>query len=511
MRHLSSRRILAAAAALSLAALPSFAAEPLKIRLSWVVTPPVLNPVLFAAPGVIRHHGISYTVESLHFQGTPPMITALATGDLDIGTLGFSSVPTAVLVDADGRPVRPAILWLDVRADVEARALEARLGPGGAEAIGGNRTHAYFLGPKLAWLKAHEPRSIERSALILPSHGFVVMRLTGEAVCDASVAMLCAPLFDVRAHVWSQAGAGAVGIDRATLPRIVSSREVVGRVTHEASEVTGLREGTPVVGGGGDFAAAALGSGVVDEGQLGLMLGTAGNLLIPMAEPRFDTRLINSHHVGVDRWLALGGTLCGAALEWFRAACACGASWDTLEDEVAGVAEAPSDLLVLPYFQGERTPIWNEKARAVIFGANLTHGRAHLYRALLEGIALGFKHALRVAESGGLRLGEVVATNGAGRSAALRQILCDALGVPLSWSDDSGGTVRGAAALAALGVGVLPDVAGLRRWLDVGPVRVRHVPQPRAQERLPPSRVDAPSLHSHRCCASLLPGRPARR
>jgi xylulokinase len=403
----------------------------------------------------------------------------------DIAGVGVTGqAPTAVLVDADGRPVRPAILWLDVRADVEARALEARLGPGGSETIGGNRTHPYFLGPKLAWLKAHEPRAFERSALILPSHGFVVMRLTGEAVCDASVAMLCAPLFDARAHVWSQAGAGAVGVDPATLPRIVSSHHVVGRVTHKASGLTGLREGTPVVGGGGDFAAAALGSGVVDEGQLGLMLGTAGNLLIPIVEPRFDNRLINSHHVGVERWLALGGTLCGAALEWFRGACACGVSWETLEDEVARVAEAPSDLLVLPYFQGERTPLWNEKARAVIFGANLTHGRAHLYRALLEGIALGFKHALRVAESGGLRLGEVVATNGAGRSAALRQILCDALGVPLRWSDDSGGTVRGAAALAAIGVGVLADVAALGPWLDAGPARLRHVPQPRSQERL---------------------------
>jgi xylulokinase len=398
-----------------------------------------------------------------------------------IGVVG--QAPTAVLLDADARPVRPAILWLDVRADVEARMLESRLGPGGVEAIGGNRSHAYFLGPKLAWLQAHEPRALERTALILSSHAFIVLRLTGEATCDASVGMLCAPLFDASARGWSKLGARAVGVDLAKLPRIASAADVVGHVTKRAAQLTGLREGTPVVAGGADFAAAALGSGVIEEGQVGLMLGTAGNLLVPMTEPRFDTRLIHSHHVGVERWLAIGGTLCGAALDWFREACASGASWETLEDEVTGVDD-PSGLIVLPYFQGERTPIWNEKARAVIFGANLTHRRAHLYRALLEGIALGFKHAARVAEESGVRLVDVVATNGAGRSGVLRQILCDALGVPLEWTDDGGGTVRGAAALAGLGTGALSDVEALRPWLPCGVARVRHVPEPRSQARL---------------------------
>ncbi len=401
-----------------------------------------------------------------------------------IGVVG--QAPTAVLVDANARPVRPAILWLDVRAEAEARAIESRLGPGVAEAIGGNRSHAYFLGPKLAWLRTHEPRALDGAALIVPSHTFIVLRLTGEAACDASTAMLCTPLFDAHVRDWSALGAKAVGVDPAKLPRIAPAHAVVGHVTREAGELVGLREGTPVVAGGGDFAAAALGSGVIEEGQVGLMLGTAGNLLIPMAAPHFDTRLIQSHHVGVERWLALGGTLCGAALEWFRETCASGADWEILESEVARLDDPASDLMVLPYFQGERTPIWNAKARAVIYGADLTHGRAHLYRALMEGIALGFKHAARVAEEGGIRLGEVVATNGAGRSGVLRQILCDALGAPLAWADDAGGTVRGAAALAALGTGLVSDGAPLRSWFQrsEGAALVRHVPQPRSQARL---------------------------
>jgi xylulokinase len=398
-----------------------------------------------------------------------------------IGVVG--QAPTAVLVDGNAKPVRPAILWLDVRADEEARALESRLGPGGAEAIGGNRSDAYFLGPKLAWLKAHEPRALEAASLIIPSHAFVVLQLTGEAACDPSVGMLCAPLFDASTQRWSEVGARAVGVDMAKLPCIASATAIAGHVTPRASQRTGLRPGTPVVTGGGDFAAAALGAGVIDEGQVGLMLGTAGNLLVPMTAPRFDTRLIQSHHVGVDRWLALGGTLCGGALEWFREACASGASWETLEDEVAKVAEPTSDLMVLPYFQGERTPIWNARARAVIFGADLTHGRAELYRALIEGVALGFKHAARVAEENGVRLAEVVATNGAGRSGVLRQTLCDALGVPLGWVDDAAGTVRGAAALAALGTGVVSDLSALRVWSERA-ARTKHLPEPRSVARL---------------------------
>jgi xylulokinase len=403
-----------------------------------------------------------------------------------IGVTG--QTPTAVLVDDAGRPVRPAILWLDVRAGAEARAIDHDLGPGGAGAIGGNAMHAYYLGPKLAWLKAHEPQSLEAAALVLQSHAFIVLRLTGEAVCDPSAAMLCAPLFDARSRAWSADGARAVGVDMTILPKVTRAHDVVGHVTRQASQATGLREGTPVVAGGGDFAAAALGAGVTEKGQACVMLGTAGNLLVPMTEPRFDTRLINSHHVGVDRWLAIGGTLCGGALEWFRQACAPGASWEQLEAEARAALEsqaradraAATDLIVLPYFQGERTPIWDERARAVIFGADLTHARGHLYLALLEGIALGFKDCLRVVEEGGLRLKEVVATSGAGQSGVLRQLLSDALGAELTWRAGSEGTVTGAAILAGIGVGCMPslDSAGAASGL------MRHRPDPPAQERL---------------------------
>jgi xylulokinase len=393
--------------------------------------------------------------------------------------------PTAVVVDGEGRPLRPAVLWLDVRADREAVAIDGALGPGGAFALGGNRMHAYYLGPKLAWLQANEPGLLDRAALVLQSHAFVVQRLTGEATCDLSTAMLCAPLFDPRAGGWSARGAQAAGIPLRLLPRIVRSHDVVGRVTRAAAALTGLREGTPVVGGGGDFAASALGAGVVEEGQGCLMLGTAGNLLVPTREPRFDARLINSHHVGCDRWLSLGGTLCGAALEWFRDAFAPGVEWATLEAEAQAAGPAGPDLLVLPYLQGERTPIWDETARGVFFGLDLTHRRGHLLRALVEGIALGFRHCLKVVEETGVVPHEVVAANGAGQSALLRQTLADALGRPVTWAPagEVPATVRGAALLAGIGCGVVKDVSASRSWERTAGL-VRHEPDPRGRDRL---------------------------
>ena len=163
-----------------------------------------------------------------------------------------------------------------------------------------------------------------------------------------------------------------------------------------------------------------------------------------------------------------------------------GVAWEALEAEAAAVAPAEG-LVVLPYFQGERTPVWDERARAVFSGVDLTHGRGHLYRALLDGIALGFRHCLAVAEEHGVRFDEVVAANGAGRSALLRQTLADALGVPLVWASQGRGTAAGAALLAGLGAGLVASA------VRVAPTRRR---PPRARSALPCSpeqRVRAPS------------------
>ena len=393
--------------------------------------------------------------------------------------------PTVVLVDAEGAVIRPAVLWLDTRADAEAQALG---------------TQAYYLGPKLAWLARHEPESLKKTRWLLQSHSFIAQRLTGEVAFDLSTAALCLPLFDLAKLTWLQdaftrvhdASTGA-GIRPEQLPPLRRSHELLGTVTKEAASATGLRVGTPVVVGGGDFAAATLGAGVVAEGEACLMLGTAGNLLVPRKTPGTDPRLINSHHMGAESWLSLGGTLSGGAQEWLRHALAREAkreddtavrgtlpSFEVLDGEAARVPAGSEGLLFLPYLQGERTPIWDVAARGSYIGLGLHHGRGHLWRSLLEGIALGFVDCQAVLEEGGVQLREVIAANGGGKSALFRQILCDALGVPLAYMPKGGGTVAGAAILAGLGAGVLGTADDARAWRGE---MVRHEPDPVAHGR----------------------------
>lgn len=382
--------------------------------------------------------------------------------------------PTAVLVDDAGAVVTPAILWLDTRADMEARALGSQ---------------AYYLGPKLAWLAKHRPEAIARARWILQSHAFVAMKLTGEVATDPSTAALCAPLFDLGAKTWRDEACATVGVRREQLPDVRPAHQVLGEVTAEAARLTGLAQGTPVVVGGGDFAAATLGAGVVEEGEACLMLGTAGNLLVPRRSPGTDARLINAHHVGADRWLSLGGTLSGGAQEWLRHALARGSGGDdtavrgplpgfeVLDAEAASVPVGSAGLVFLPYLQGERTPIWDVAARGAFVGLSLGHGRGHLWRALLEGIALSFVDCQAVVAEAGVVLREVVAANGGGKSSLFRQILCDALGVPLVYMPGASGTVAGAAILAGLGVGVFRDAGAAKAWRGV---TLRHEPDAEA-------------------------------
>jgi xylulokinase len=415
-----------------------------------------------------------------------------------IGVVG--QAPTIAMVDEEGAASGAAILWLDTRATEEAKELGVA---------------SYYLGPKLLWLSRHggtvhapdsargradakwglpDPELLKRARWILQSHAFVAYKLTGEVATDPSTAALAIPLFDLRSRTWDLTACDRCGVRPEQLPPIRASHEILGQVTEEAAKTIGhgLRAGVPVVVGGGDFAAATLGAGVVDEGESCLMLGTAGNLLVPRKTPGNDPRLINSHHVGADVWLSLGGTLSGGAQEWLRYALSRASGEDTavrnalppfdmLDAEAEAVAVGSDALLFLPYLRGERTPIWDAEARGAFIGLSTHHQRGHLWRSVLEGIALGFVDCQEVLEQdGGVKLQDVVAANGGGRSALFRQILCDALGVPLSYTPESGGTVAGAAILAALGSGALKSITDARTWRGSS---VKHDPNPKAHER----------------------------
>lgn len=374
--------------------------------------------------------------------------------------------PSCVPVDRQGKPLRPAILWLDRRAASQVSWLVDRLKQKEAEAIGGNLLDSYYGGLKWLWFRMNEPELYQQTWKILQVNSFVILQLTGEAVVDHSQAGLCTPAYNLHKRKWDEGTCEIMGLDMNKLPVIRDSWEVVGQVSTQAAEATHLPVGTRVVCGGGDFACACLGAGVMKKGAAAMMLGTAGNLLVP--EPvKTDPRVFNTVHVTGEK-LSLGGVLAGGAVHWFLEMLGDESPGflAVLEQEALQIAPGAEDLIFLPYLMGERTPIWDPYARGVFMGLTTRHRRGHLYRALLEGIALAFRQMAEIFTEMGSPIQEIVAINGGANSPLWRQIFADVLGVPIRWRPKSGGTALGAAFLAALGVGDQKGFAGLQAWLE---------------------------------------------
>jgi xylulokinase len=300
----------------------------------------------------------------------------------------------------------------------------------------------------------------------------VVFRLTGQIVTDFSHAGLCSPCFDLQEKRWSEEMCEALGIPLSLLPELAPSHQVVGKVSAIGAQASGLPEGTPVVTGGGDFACATLGCGVIDVGQAAQMLGTAGNLLVPMGKTvKPDPRLLNTLHVTGD-YLTLGSIYAGGVLQWFRDQLGepetlegerTGRSaYGLLDERAAGIPPGAESLLLLPFLMGERTPIWDPYARGVYIGLTPYHTRAHMYRAALEGVAFGFRHMAEIIEQQGVHIDEIRAVNGGARSPLWRQIFADVLNARIDYCVGGAATLLGNAALAGVGTGLLSGFDAVR-------------------------------------------------
>ena len=374
--------------------------------------------------------------------------------------------PGCVPVDRKGQPLRPAILWLDRRATAQAQWLGEHLGQAEAERLSGNRLDSYFGGPKWLWFRRNEPELYSRTAMIHQASSFITFQLTGEIALDLSQAGMCSPCFNLSERCWDERVCELMGLDVRVLPRLAPSTATVGQVTQTASALTGVPAGTPVICGGGDFACACLGAGVIERGTAAMMLGTAGNLLIP-APQRTDPRLINTIHVTGDG-LSLGGVMAGGAVRWFGEMLRIDVPdlFTLLDAEAAQTPPGADGLVFLPYLMGERTPIWDPLARGVFLGLSASHRRGHLFRAVLEGVAFAYRQMMDIVAEGGSPINGIIAVNGGARSALWRQILADVLDVPIRWRPASGGTATGCAYLAAVGVGDSDGFGAIERWLE---------------------------------------------
>ena len=366
-----------------------------------------------------------------------------------------------VLLDAAGQVLRPAILWNDQRTGAECEAIRQIVGPERLIQVTGNDALTGFTAPKLVWVRNHEPDVWGRAAHVLLPKDYVRLQLTGDYAVDKADGAGTL-LFDLAARTWSSEIVGALEIDPDWLPQASEGPDVTGVISPEAAAATGLHAGTPVVGGGGDQSANAVGVGAVRPGTMALSLGTSGVVFgatdRPLHEPR--GRVHAFCHAVPERWHLMSVMLSAAgSLRWFRDAVAPGTEFAELVDAAAGSPAGSGGLYFLPYLSGERSPHPDPLARGAFIGLTLSHERAHLARAVLEGVAFGLRDGLDLMLAAGMPVPTQIRASGGGTASALwRQILADVLDAEIATAGTSEGAAYGAGLLAAVGAGWYPSV-----------------------------------------------------
>ncbi|MDP9481738.1 MAG: xylulokinase [Chloroflexota bacterium] len=379
----------------------------------------------------------------------------------------------AVLLDVAGVVLRPAILWNDQRTGDACDEIRRAVGLERLISITGNDALTGFTAPKLVWVRDHEPDIWSRIAHVLLPKDYVRLRLTGEYALDKADGA-GTQLFDLAARDWSPEVLHALRIDPAWMPPTFEGPVVTGVVSGTAAAATGLRAGTPVVAGGGDQSANAVGVGAVAPGVVALSLGTSGVVFATTADPLRDPagQVHAFCHAVPGRWHMMTVMLSAAgSLRWFRDALAPGEDFGALTEAAGTVPPGSDGLLFLPYLTGERSPHPDPAARGAFVGLTIGHDRRHLTRAVLEGVAFGLRDGLDQMIAAGMPAPAQIRASGGGTASPLwRQILADVLGAEVATVSTTEGAGYGAGVLAAVGAGwfgSVEEAAG--SWVRVSP------------------------------------------
>ena len=398
------------------------------------------------------------------------LTTAGVPGD-DVVAIGLTGqMHGLVLLDDRDEVLRPAILWNDQRTAAECDSIRETIGRERLIAVTGNDALTGFTAPKIVWVRDHEPDTWRRVAHILLPKDLVRLRLTGDHAIDKADGAGTI-LFDLAARDWSPEVVDKLGIDRTWLPATFEGPEVTGVVTAAAAEATGLRPGTPVVAGGGDQAANAVGLGAVEPGTPALSLGTSGVVFAPTDRPIIEPggRVHAFCHSVPGRWHLMSVMLSAAgSLRWFRDTLAPGVPYGDLT-ELAGDVPAGSDgLWFLPYLSGERSPHPDPLARGAFVGLTVGHERRHLTRAVLEGVAYGLRDGLDLMIDAGMPVPTRIRASGGGTASPVwRQILADVLEAEIATVATTEGAAYGTGVLAAVGAGWHASVAAATEaWVE---------------------------------------------
>jgi xylulokinase len=385
----------------------------------------------------------------------------------------------AVFLDAEKRVIRPALLWNDQRTAAECDEITARVGASTLIEITGNPALTGFQAPKILWVRNHEPEHFARVAQVLLPKDYIRFLLTGVAATDASDAAGTL-LLDLRSRDWSDTLLTALEIPHEWLPRVMEGPEVTGGLLPDVAAMLGLPTGTPVIAGGGDNAAAAVGTGIVRSGVISSSIGTSGVLFAHTDTIAIDPqgRLHTFCHAVPNQYHLMAVTLsAGGSFQWFRNLLRQvhpDLTYDTL---ITLAREAPmgaEGLLFLPYLSGERTPHLDPLARGAFVGLTTRHTLAHMARAVLEGVIFSLRDGLELMKTLGVPLEEVRTTGGGGRSSLWQQLQADIYGMEIATLTVEEGPAYGAALLAGVGAGVFADVGDAVRQC----VTVKNVTKP---------------------------------
>lgn len=391
----------------------------------------------------------------------------------DVAGVAVSAIGACMLpLDAAGKPLRPGILYgVDTRASEEIDILNETIGADTIFEFSGMALSSQAIGPKILWMKRNEPERWKQVDHITTASSYIILRLTGEKVIDRHTASHYMPLVDIQELEWSDRFAEhIVGLDK--LPKLRWSDEVAGYVNRAGAEETGLKAGTPVAVGAVDALSEGISVGVVQPGDLMIMYGSTAFFILVLDKPAPDPRTWTTAGAFRNQYnLAAGMATTGSLTRWFRDELAQELAEDVAYAELfASVAQSPPGahgLLLLPYFSGERTPLNDPNARGVIAGLTLSHTRADMYRAVLEGIGFGIRHNVETFRSIGAPVERVVGVGGGTKSDTWLQIVSDITGLEQIIPELTIGASYGDAYLAGLASGLLkPD--DLRRWVKTG-------------------------------------------
>jgi xylulokinase len=404
----------------------------------------------------------------------------------NIAAVSFSGMMNGLLpTDEKGTPLRPAIIWADLRATAEADALAERCGFDEVYRRTGHRPGASYTAAKLMWMQHHQAELYTRTHMVLQAKDYAAYKLSGTFATDYSDAS-STNLFDLESRDWAGDLIQAVGLDPRKLPVAYPSSTVIGQVTAEAAGETGLLAGTPVVIGGGDGACATVGAGSVRPGDAYNYIGSSSWIAVTADHPLQDPKMRTFTFAHLDPELYFPtGTMqsAGGSFDWLERLLRGEGEeklYDELETAVASTPAGARGLLFLPYLIGERSPHWNPQARGVFVGLTMSHGRAEMARAVFEGVALNLRMILDAFQEQGAAIQAMRLIGGGGRSPVWRQILADVYELPILRPDLlAEATSLGAAIAGGVGVGLFADYCVAH---DLIQVRKGEQPNPLAQE-----------------------------